>query len=248
MDSFGLAGLTKIPGAVYNVEQDGFATYDKSYSGILTDPIPFRQGDIPDEYDNVVLMSLKVTETGDNCGHIKVDLHYEGKDITSTITGIATNVTIDFTTSQEPVESHPDFVTSIGGTPDTSGGNPGPKHGANFDLRTKEFIGFPVVDPSEPLALPSRFAGVRSYLMPQETFTSNTVEYDYPSAEDIATVGQAFDPLVLGISLPAIPGTRSWLLSGIRVTNIANVYYRTQRMGMLSGPRNWIPEIYGSAF
>lgn len=233
---FGDSGLTKIPGAVYSVAQDSFATYDVSYSGIVVGHIPFQQGEISADYPGVVLLSIKVTETGDACSHIRVDCHYEGKDTGFATPQSAQNVSVDFTTSQEPVESHPDFVSSIGGSPDA------PLHGAFFDSTTGEFLGFPVIDPDDPGALPSRFAGVRSYLMPQETFTSSTVEYNYPGSDEIGSVGKVFRP---GIHLPVLPGERTWLNSGIRVQNIANVYFRTQVTGMLSGPRKWIEEIYG---
>lgn len=236
MASFGTSGLTKNPGGVYAVAQDSFATYDVSYSGVLAGAIPFLQGNIAPEYPNTVLLTIKVTETGEQCNHVKIDLHYEGKDTGFASPTTAQNISVDFTTSQEPIESHIDFVSDIGGTPTT------PLHGAFFDATTGEFLGFPVVDPDEPSATPSRFAGVRSYLMPQQTFTFNTVEYGYPSPGEIEEIGQAFDP---GIFLPSLPGTRSWLNTGIRVQNIANVYFRTQLTGLLSGPRNWIPEIYG---
>lgn len=237
MATFGLAGLTKESGGVYKVEQNSFATYDVSYSGVLLGPIPFLQGDVSPEYPNVVLLAMTVTETGTQCGHVKIDLHYEGKANAFVAPDAVQDISVDFTTSQEPIESHPDFVTDIGGRPGF------PKHGAFFDATTGEFLGFSVEDPDEPDQLPSRFAGIRSYLMPQETFTSNTVELDYPSDTEIANIGQVFDP---GIPLPVLPGNRSWLNTGVRVQNIANVYFKTQKTGMLSGPRNWVPEIYGT--
>lgn len=236
MPAFGSNGLTKLPGAVFAVDLVGFATYDVSYSGIVTGAIPFVQGDSADDFPNVVLMSLKLTNTGEQCEHTRIDLHYEGKDTFFTTLDTSLDLSVDFTTSQEPIESHPDFVSKIGGDPTT------PLHGAFFDATTGEFLGFPVVDPSEPESLPSRFAGLRSYLMPQETFTANSVEFDYPTSEDINNIGRVFEPTV---PLPELPGTRSWVNTGIRVQNIANVYYRTQKTGMLSGPRNWIPEVYG---
>ena len=233
MSNFGQSGLTKETGAVYKVEQDSFATYDKSYSGVLEGALTFLQGDTAEEYPNVVLLSLSITETGVACGHLKIDLHYEGKDVVFTNPVTAQNISVDFTTSQEPIESHIDFTSDIGGTPDA------PLHGAYYDATTGEFLGFPVVDPDEPDASPSRFAGLRSYLMPQETFTANTVEYGYPS---IANVGETFVP---PYDLPEISGgSRGWLNTGIRVQNIANVYFRVQSTGMLSGPRGWIPEVY----
>lgn len=242
MSNFGQPGLTKTPGAVYKVEQNSFATYDKSYEGVIGSPFIFMQGESAEEYPNVVLLSMTVTETGTACDHLKIELHFEGKDNQFANNQNVLDISVDFTTSQEPIESNPDFVTLIGGTPDTSNGNPGPKHGAFFDAQTGEFLGFPVVDPDEPETLPSRFAGLRSYLMPQETYTSSTVEYDYPGPGDISNIGRVFDP---GISLPALPGNRNWLSTGIRVQNIANVYFRTQRTGMLSGPRKWVHEVYG---
>jgi len=235
MSAFGLLGLTKIPGASYKVAQDGFATYDKTMSGVLEGSIPYQQGDVATEYPGVVLLSIEVLETGTQCDHVEIKLHYEGKDSEFIEPGTVNNVSVDFTVSQEPIESHPNFVAEIGGTPDDR------LHGAIFDT-TGEFIGFPVIDPDEPLQLPSRFAGIRTYNMPQETFVSNTVETEYPPPEEIETIGRVYDPPV---SLPVLPGDRSWLNTGIRVQNIANVYFRTQRTGLLSGPRNWLPEAYG---
>lgn len=236
MANFGINGLIKIPGAVYKVAQDSFATYDKTYSGPLTGNIQFNQGEVAEEHPNVVLLSVQITETGDACDTVKVDLHYEGRDDEFTKDSGITNISVDFTTSQEPIESNPQFVSDIGGTPTD------PLHGAYYDATTGEFLGFPVIDPDEPDVLPSRFAGLRSYLMPQETFTSSTVDFSYPSNDEIASIGRVFDP---GVPLPILPGDRNWLNTGIRVQNIANVYYRTQRTGMLSGPRKWIPEVYG---
>ncbi len=236
MASFGDTGLTKLPGAVYHVAQDGFATYDVSYQGILVGAVPFIQGQIASEYPNVVLLTIKVTETDEQCNACRVDCHFEGKDTAFASPQTSQNISVDFTTSQEPIESHPDFVSDIGGKPGE------PLHGAFFDATTGEFLGFPVVDPDEPETLPSRFAGLRSYLMPQETFTSNSVEYDYPSSAEVETIGQVFKP---GVPLPVLPGTRNWLNTGIRVQNIANTYYRTQKTGMLSGVRKWLPEVYG---
>jgi hypothetical protein len=237
MAEFGSSGLIKDPGAVYKVAQDSFATYDKSYSGVLVGAVPFLQGDVAEEYPNVVLLTMEISETGIACGHVQIKLHYEGKATAFIGSDTIQDISVDVTTSQEPIETHPDFTTDIGGTPET------PLHGAYFDATTFEFLGFPVVDPSEQESLPSRFAGLRSYLMPQQTFTSNTVELSYPTSDEIGNVGKVFDP---GINLPELPGERNWLNTGIRVQNIANVYFRTQKTGMLSGPRKWIPEVYGA--
>jgi hypothetical protein len=228
MPAFGQDGLVKNPGAIYKVELSGFATYDKSYTGIVTGPIPFVQGDVADEWPNLVLMTLTLTETGTACDHTRIDLHYEGKDVNFTTPETSLDISVDFTTSQEPIETHPQFVAQIGGSPSH------PLHGAFFDSTTGEFLGFPVIDPDEPDVTPSRFAGLRSYLMPQQTFVSNSVEFSYPDSTEIDNVGKVFDP---AIPLPTLPG--------IRVQNIANTYYRQQITGMLSGPRKWILEVYG---
>ncbi len=238
MSAFGKSGLTKEPGAKYSVDLVGFATYDVVYSGILTGGVPFMQGDAAAEHPTTVLLSMSVTETGIACNHVKIELHYEGKDVEFTRAEISQDVSVDFTTSQEPVESHPDFTKKIGGTPTD------PLHGAYYDRTTGEFLGFPVVDPDEEGVTPSRFAGVRSYLMPQETFSSNSIEFDYPTPQEIDKIGKVFSPVV---KLPVLPGERTWINTGIRVQNVANVYFRTQKTGMLSGPRKWIPEIYGTA-
>lgn len=238
MSVFGTAGLTKMPGDKYKVAQNGFATYDVSYKGIVVGTIPFLQGDVSEDYPNTVLMELEIIGSGDQCNDLIVNLHYEGKDETSTVTGVSDNIQVDFTTSQDPIESNPDFCSSIGGTPSA------PLHGAYFDATTGQFLGFPVEDPDEPGVLPSRFAGIRSYLVPQETAVSDSIQFDYPSAEEIATVGRVVTP---SIFLPTLPGNRNWLNTGIRIRNIGNVYFQRQDTFQSSGPRGWVPEIYGTA-
>jgi hypothetical protein len=170
---------------------------------------------------------MKIRFTGKSCNHARVELHYEGKDdyISNEIT--SQNVSLDFTTSQEPIESHPDFTSTLGGTPAA------PLNGAIFDATTGEFLGFDSL---------SQFAGVRSYLMPQEFYTFSKVETDYPSPSDIEDIGHIVNPT---IPLPTIPTGKNWLSTGIRVQNIANVYYRAQYLGMLSGARAWNNLIYG---
>jgi hypothetical protein len=70
--------------------------------------------------------------------------------------------------SAEPIETHPDFITKIAGTPDA------PLNGATFDK--KKFTGFGVVtkDSSGPvdksLTSEQPLAGVRSYYVPKSVF------------------------------------------------------------------------------
>lgn len=228
MPSFGLIGsYAQQPGASYKVAQDGFATYDVAYEGLLTLGFPWAQGDANPDFPNTVLLSMSINFTGNQCDHVRIELHYEGKDtyITNPIT--SQNIALDVTTSQVPIEAHPLFTSTLGGTPAS------PLNGAIFDATTGQFIAFDST---------SQFAGIQSFIAPQEMYTFSDVELDYPSPVDMANIGHIITPT---IPLPVIPTGRNWLSTGIRVQNIANVYYRTQYTGMLSGPRAWNTTIYG---
>lgn len=242
MAIFGDSGLKKQPGAKYVCNTNGLATYDLRYK-VTADfgSISLMQGDAPldGNHSNLVLLNFTVTESGDSCEDLFIDLHYEGKDSTHTQRFVSEECIVDVQTSHEPIESHPDFVTDIGGKLGSA------KHGAIFEVSGNtagKFLFFPIIDPDEPDVLPSRFTGVSSYLMPQLTITQNDIDEEWPDNDEIALVGKIVDlPFV---DPPTLPEPRNWLYTGLRIRNIANVAFESQRIYMESGPRGWIPEIY----
>jgi hypothetical protein len=242
MGAFGTSGLIKQPGAKYVVAKNGLATYDLQYRGVLESEIPVVQGDAPmdDKYPFMVLLNFSVTEGDNACNEIILDMHYEGHDTVHTRRYVSEELTVDLTTSNEPIESHPDFVTKIGGKLGAA------KHGAIFDPSTGgKFEFFPIVDPDEPLKLPGRLTGVTSYLMPQLSITQNDIQDAWPTTDELALVGKIVIPPFS--NPPTLPGTRNWLYNGLRIRNIANVCFETQRVYLESGPRGWIKEIYEPA-
>jgi len=244
MAIFGDSGLKQQPGARYACNTNGLATYDLTYKITAAfESISLMQGDAPlnGKYPNLVLLNFTVTESGDSCDDLLLTLHYEGRDTDHTQRFVYEECIVDVQTSHEPIESHPDFVTDIGGSLGT------PIHGAVFETSgptVGKFLFFPIIDPDDPMTLPSKFAGVTSYLMPHLVITQNDMEDAWPDNDEIALVGKIVElPFV---DPPTLPAPRNWLYSGLRIRNIANVAFEVQRVYMESGPRGWIDSVYAA--
>lgn len=241
MAFFGSTSYVRQPGWKYQVAQDGIATYDVTYKG--TGSLFILQGSYSEDYSNCILMSFSISS--EDCQNL-ITLHYEGYDAAQTSSQVRETSTMDITASQEPIETHPDFL-DFAGVPTKSINDDGEAiykgdHGAMFnpDGSFKFFIhNWP-----DDTHL-NEFAGIQSYLFPREVFTVNRVESNWPSSSEMALLGHIISPSALTSNTPpSTPSGLNWLYSGIRVENIGNVYFRTQRTCMLSGPRGWNTTIY----
>lgn len=229
MAIFGFNGVIRQPGAKYQVKRNGLAVFTETY---FTDgTFVASQGTYAPFYPNTILTEITVTHTGNGCSELQLDLKYEGKDSRFTTTQVSADVTLEYQTSLEPIDSHIDFV-EFAGTPTD------PQNGAVFDPDTGGFRFFaPVIDGEL-----NPFAGISSYYMPIATLRSNVIESNWPSSTELNNIGKISSP---SGSAPNLGGNRNWLLSGIVVRNIGNIYYETQRIYAGSGPRGWNEDIYG---
>lgn len=226
---FGNTGPKRVPGATYQVKRNGLATFTESYK--TNGSFVVSQGSYAPLYPNTILTEITVRHTGEDCAEIQVDMKYEGKDNRFARPQISADVTLEYTTSLEPIESHINFV-DFAGTPES------PENGAVFDQSTGGFLYFaPVVDGAL-----NEFAGIRSYYMPIATLRNNTIENAWPGSSEINSIGTITSP---SGSAPNLGGNRNWLYSGLVVRNIGNIYYEVQRIFAGSGPRGWNDTIYG---
>lgn len=156
-------------------------------------------------------------------------------------------------TSQEPIETHPDFA-AFGGLPKEGGGTN--DKGAMFDEKMK-FTGFAVED---TVADPPKFtypsanqnkAGVRAYLAKgltfTETITFNENQRTQATAvlDNICEYGGRVDPPSSSWLLPTPSGAENWLLVDGDVEEVGDGV-KVTRTWRLSGPRGWDQDIYGS--
>lgn len=158
--------------------------------------------------------------------------------ITVTYTGLPTTDAGDFgldsqdepvinignSTSQEPIETHPDFTSVIGGT------SSAPLNSAKFD-QDGVFTGFEA---------DSAFAGVTAYVVPSTTYQRTYVSRQRPTS--IANVGKIDTPP----DAPTQPSGHTWLKTGLSYDRKGGVYSVSEEW-MLSGPSGWNTSIYESA-
>jgi len=140
---------------------------------------------------------------------------------------------------EEPIETHPDFATTIAGTPSS------PLNGAIFvDYETgkkttdddkgvfQEFL--PIISGARNI-----YAGVTAFLSPDQlTWRERLVTTSRPS--DISNVGHIDSP---SGPAPSLGGSRNWLLMGITYEQRGIVYFVTTEW-RASGPSGWITDIY----
>lgn len=150
--------------------------------------------------------------------------------ITTDYIGLASDPTgyeVEFigTLSEEPIETHPKFVDSIGGTADN------PLHGASFDQETGEFLCFPV-------DAPNNLGGVRSYLSPSSTVRVSWYTRN-PSSGLWSLGNRSYPPG----SIPSPPDSRNWLKTNWSRRDFGLIYQISEEY-MASGKKGWNTLIY----
>jgi len=129
-------------------------------------------------------------------------------------------------TGEEPIETHPDFVGTIGGTKAT------PLNNAKFDDETEEFIGFPA-------NAPSHLGGVRGYLSPSSVVRATF--YSSSPTTGLSDLGQRQAPPYLGFI--SIGGGKNWLKTNWSRRAYGLVYQISEEY-TLSGKNGWNSLIY----
>lgn len=121
--------------------------------------------------------------------------------------------------SEEPIETHPDFITVLAGT-------------LGHELNDAEFN----ADGSfKQFKLTSKYAGVKSYKVPTVVYRSVRPTNFAPA--DVGNVG------VISSAPVAAPSGRNWLYAGKTWSRDGGVYTVNEEW-ILSGPRGWDSDIY----
>lgn len=121
--------------------------------------------------------------------------------------------------SEAPIETHPRFVSHLGGTKSA------PLNGAVFN-DDGTFKGFKA---------DSKFAGVEFYLVPQVTYRKSTPTRARPTS--IADIGKIFNVPV------AAPAGANWILTSRTWAKTGGFYTVTEEW-LMSGGKGWYEEIY----
>lgn len=138
-------------------------------------------------------------------------------------------------TESQPIESHKDFITKVGGTPDS------PKNGAVFD-RYSKFIGFQT-KLSDGSSNPK--AGIRSYLSPSLSYEEIWVNGGGTGLTGtLANLGKIDSPPSSNCFPTGLDG-RNFLLAAGDAEQVGTGL-RITRKWRLSGKRGWDTDIYNT--
>ena len=145
---------------------------------------------------------------------------------------------LDRSTSNEPIQTHPKWISAIGGTPSsplngaiyvsyqsnaTPAFNPNTSGvaDAGFAPNNATFYKWTAnVNVSGSVSGFSSFAGVSDYLFAGQTWTATYVSLSAPTSSDLAGVGYIATPT----GSPPTPTGYKWIYLGCRYTNQAGVY------------------------
>ena len=134
---------------------------------------------------------------------------------------------LDISTGQEPLETHPDFagIAGLYGPPPTPGTT---SKGAVFD-EDGMFVGFKT----------GEFVGVKAYLNASSVWRETRVSKSRPSSGELNGIGRIDSPN----GNPPTPSGRNWLFGSISYEQKARTF-TIRREWLLSGPDGWNSTLY----
>ena len=137
---------------------------------------------------------------------------------------------VDHSTSEEPIETHKDFRSKLGGKPGDV------LHGAHFDEQGA-FTGFTDFKDGDTETADT-WRGIRAYLSPGVVWRKNYVTKSRPN--DFGDVGCVDFPEG---NAPQLPTGRNWLYVGL-VWEQRGLTYSVKKEWRASGRRGWNNDIY----
>lgn len=236
---------------LYRCSRIGLATVDRTIYASASDISSFTQGESapsPFTFCKLMEMGVRVGVGDGQCDSVFIDLHYEGFDQTFTDDQIRIEGQLEVTMSQEPIETHPDFLKFAGYRGEEDRPSNLGRNGAVYEetadgqYRFAYFLAH-LPDEDSPDKL-NRFAGVSSWLYPQQTYVQTRMDNAWPSETELESLGKILESGWLDDNVPLLPQSVNWMYAGVTVRNIANIYFESRRTATASGPRGWIEQMY----
>jgi hypothetical protein len=187
--------------------------------------------------DDTKLECYNISKTHNSNGLITATASYFG------LTGPETDPVISYSggNNQEPIETHPEFVTELAGSVTT------PKNGAIFedDAENVEYgtfikFGGGAQDTNVP-----KFRGVEYYLTPSTQITLSYWTDKVPSLKDRLKIYPKIEG-VSGRELQTPPDVKNFLLLDTPYRQVGSFYQVTEQY-LGSGPDGWNEKIYVKA-
>jgi hypothetical protein len=199
---------------------EGVVVYYCAWANVQT-LAPQRFVDVHPDFDSLTCNASKAVQL--KGGWAKITATYRG--LFGTPVGVEEIIT---STSEAPIETHVNFVTDIGGTPDA------PLNGAQFDS-DGNFTGFQVTTDG---STQNPFAGIVSYLTPGTIYRMTTPQASRPtSLSGVGTVYAISDSVELPNSY------MNWLLVSLTWKRYGAIWLVTMEF-LLSGNKGWNSTIY----
>lgn len=214
--------LERQPGGSIRYNTDGTVSAQERFIGLYQNAIqqsPKRYITAHPVFPNLICDEVEIKEI--EGGRCEINATYYGPPVGLTNGGPDTQPTWELSceTSEEPIETFPNFGTAIG----TAGNN------AVFDDDGR-FLGFKAI---------SDFHGQESWLVPGQVYRKRYYSYSPPGASELARVGKIDTP----DGWISTPGGRNWLLLALTAEQRGQIYTCTKSW-RLSGPDGWKTEIY----
>jgi len=222
-----VTGLLRTHGGTIEFKDDGSVEAKEKFIcrwESIPSVAPKRNSSLHPDFNSLTCVTCTGTKL--RAGVAELYATYSGYFVSPTVPGGEESIDdwvqeLVATTRSEPIETHPEFESSLGGTA------LGPINGAIYDS-DGIFKGF---------KQDSLFAGIKSYLVPTVTYRLTRSSSVKPSG--VSDIGQISTPAV-SISIPA---GSSWLLTSRSWRRNGGIYTVSEEW-LLSGKNGWDVTIY----
>jgi hypothetical protein len=193
------------------------------------------------------LKRSSATITREEADLARVEVEFEGIDPNDEDDGDKKVYTLEGTSSQEPIESHPNFHAFAGDWKNQKLAISNPRFQTEVGPDQGKFLGFtPLVQGGSGKINP--YAGVESYLSPGFIYTERSVEAKAPSgatiSADMNKLGEVDTPPDSDVMPELNPDSGfEWLLVGASIREVGDGVEISKRW-RLSGRRGWLNAIY----
>lgn len=182
----------------------------------------------PSEIDDLGLPLIRRSLKEDRDGSYLVTFQFDGVDDPGKADG-REDYSLEGTTSEDPIESHPEIQTLID------------KYSGEVDDDGK--VKFPISIEANGKPIPNPLYGIKSYMVPGLVWTRSFLATSFPDdlARQLGAIGTP--PSGNGQSPPRLSGKRDWIMVRLRADWRGNIW-RGAESWMVSGENGATPDVY----